>query len=625
MSKINQSLSLDIRNDIRLLREESNEEFYEGAGIDHLSWISTIDGSKRYIEVLRTRHADTGTWFINKEEIQKWRSNEKQLLYCPGIPGAGKTVLSSVVIEWLTKSFANDDDIAATYIFFDFRRELSVFEILAALLRQLWQGSPGKSRTWSQPRPPREESMRLEWIQNQLEARVSEFTKTFIILDALDECSVTGGTMRQSLDFLFSLQRKANVNILATSRFNEEIANLFTTAGAALEIQANEDDIRAYIDHRAAYFSPFVAKKPGLSTYIRDEIVKSSGGMFLLAKLYLNLVQDEINEKRIRKVIERFHNGSGAYDDAYDETMRRIEQQGQYAQEIAKTIFGWVLLSTRALSLPEVQHALAVEIGESEFDGTNITDVEELMSICIGLVTIDAQSNSLKFVHYTTKEYFERRLDQWFPDIHRLITSACLAYMSLDVFNQGPCETEEDMDDRLSKYPFYKYSAQNWGHHYKRHTGDESRTIEFLAAESKVHSSSQVVFGSSRDHTTQLYKTERGPGFVRTWALQAIKMKEPLKGAHFAAFLGLTSPLVSMLNSNTIKVDIEDDVGRTPLSWAVAYGHEELSNILLQNGANPDSMNQFGFTPLFYAAVGGKLIRMEGRHFSMLLLVIHHT
>lgn len=117
----------------------------------------------------------------------------------------------------------------------------------------------------------------------------------------------------------------------------------------------------------------------------------------------LDLVQDEINEKRIRKVVERFHNGTGEYDDAYDETMRRIERQGQYAQELAKTVFGWVLNSFRPLTLLELQHALAVEIGAPEFDETNTTDIEQLISVCIGLVTIDEQTDSLKFVHYTIR------------------------------------------------------------------------------------------------------------------------------------------------------------------------------------------------------------------------------
>lgn len=122
-------------------------------------------------------------------------------------------------------------------------------------------------------------------------------------------------------------------------------------------------------------------------------------------------------------------------------------------------------------------------------------------------------------------------------------------------------------------------------------------TMEFLGAESKIHASSQVIFGYSFDRTTSVYN--------------AIKIKEPLQGAHLAAFFGLTNPLESMLNSNMIKVGIEDHVGRTPLSWAVAYGHEELFNMLLQNGANPDSMNQLGFTPLFYAAVSGRVEMMQ--------------
>ncbi|OXV08527.1 hypothetical protein Egran_03710, partial [Elaphomyces granulatus] len=87
------NLSLEIRNDTRLLREE----FYEDSAWDSLSRISTIDGSKRLAEVLSTRQTGTGTWFINKEEFQTWLHNEKQLLYCPGIPGAGKTVLASMV------------------------------------------------------------------------------------------------------------------------------------------------------------------------------------------------------------------------------------------------------------------------------------------------------------------------------------------------------------------------------------------------------------------------------------------------------------------------------------------------------------------------------------------------
>ena len=187
-------------------------------------------------------------------------------------------MLSSVLIECLEQSFARRDDIAITYIFFDFRQQLSLFEILAALLRQLLQGKSNRSVTRHLEETTKE-SMKLEWVQNELRTLASVFGKTYIVLDALDECAATGSTLRQLLEFLFALRQAANVNILATSRYNEEIASLFAQDGLILEIQANDDDIRTYIDHRAAYFPPFVARKPGLLAYIRDEIVKASQGM----------------------------------------------------------------------------------------------------------------------------------------------------------------------------------------------------------------------------------------------------------------------------------------------------------------------------------------------------------
>ena len=135
---------------------------------------------------------------------------------------------------------------------------------------------------------------------------------------------------------------------------------------------------------------------------------------------------------------------------------------------------------------------------------------------------VDAQSNSLKFIHYTTAKYFTQNLAQWFPDIHYAMTSTGLAYLSLVIFNQGPCETEEYLKDRLEKYPFYRYAAQNWGHHYKKHAGEESMTMEFLAAESKLHACSQVIFGYSRDDTTVVYKVKRTATTVCETRLQAV-------------------------------------------------------------------------------------------------------
>ena len=81
---------------------------------------------------------------------------------------------------------------------------------------------------------------------------------------------------------------------------------------------------------------------------------------FLLARLYLNLLLDEKNEKRVRTLGARLQSGSGAYDSVYDETMKRIEQQGPFSRDLAKRILGWVTFSARPLTAVELQTAIAV-------------------------------------------------------------------------------------------------------------------------------------------------------------------------------------------------------------------------------------------------------------------------
>ena len=128
---------------------------------------------------------------------------------------------------------------------------------------------------------------------------------------------------------------------------------------------------------------------------------------FLLARLYLNLLLDEKNEKRVRILGAQLQSGSGAYDSVYDET-------------------------ARPLMAVELQNAIAVEIGEPLFDETNITDIEEMILVCYGLVAVEANSNTAKLVHFTTQEYLKRTFKSWFPNVHSFLMDTCLTYLSFD-------------------------------------------------------------------------------------------------------------------------------------------------------------------------------------------------
>jgi hypothetical protein len=124
--------------------------------------------------------------------------------------------------------------------------------------------------------------------------------------------------------------------------------------------------------------------------------------------------------------------GSGAYDHAYEGAIERINGQVKDQEELAKQVLWWITCAKSPLTTLELQHALAVEINESQLDKDNFPQVEDIVSVCAGLVTVDEESSIIRLVHYTTQEYFDRTRGKWFPNAEANIATICVTYLSFD-------------------------------------------------------------------------------------------------------------------------------------------------------------------------------------------------
>jgi GPI inositol-deacylase, winged helix domain len=130
--------------------------------------------------------------------------------------------------------------------------------------------------------------------------------------------------------------------------------------------------------------------------------------------------------------------------------MERIKCQVPGSQKLATQVLLWIRCAKQPLTTKELQHALAVEIDTSELE-ENIPEIEDIVSVCAGLVTIDNESDIIRLVHYTTQEYFERTQKSWFSDAETDITKTCITYLSFDVFGRGICATAEDCETDISR------------------------------------------------------------------------------------------------------------------------------------------------------------------------------
>ena len=96
--------------------------------------------------------------------------------------------------------------------------------------------------------------------------------------------------------------------------------------------------------------------------------------------------------------------------------MTRIAGLTRFQKILAMTTLTWVTYATGLLTESELLHALAVDVGDSDLDQDKIPDIELVISVCAGLVTVDEQSGVVRLVHQTAQEYLERTQSKWFPD-----------------------------------------------------------------------------------------------------------------------------------------------------------------------------------------------------------------
>jgi len=317
---------------------------------------------------------------------------------------------------------------------------------------------------------------------------------------------------------------------------------------------------------------------------------------------------------------------SKSLDTAYDEAIKRIEAQLPDDRVLAKRILSWITYSMRPLTPGELRHALAVDLDEKELDRDNILDVDDILSVCAGLVIVDEESNVIRLVHYTAQEYIEQIRESWNRAVQQEITRTCLTYLSFDAFRSGICSSDE-IKTRLDKYLFLKYAAQYWGQHAQNVQEKVCQLASsFLQNYELVSSSIQTVlasrygYGQSQFVPTQITGLHLTAKFGLLYLSQELLSRPREKSdipadspdsygrtpLSLAAEHGQESVVKFLVERNDVDANLKDKQGRTPLSWAAGGGHAAVVKLLVErHDVDADSKDEDGRTPLSWASWNG--------------------
>ncbi|KAK4066325.1 hypothetical protein Trihar35433_6752 [Trichoderma harzianum] len=584
--------TMGIKTDVQDIRSQLQSD--EDCKI--LEWLSDSDYSRQHNDNIYRHQEGTGQWLLDSKVYQDWLSTSKQKLFCPGIPGAGKTILTAIIIDNLHTRSLDDPTVGISYHYCNFKSqdEQTAVKLMESLLKQLcsYQRSlpdvvkaVHKKHTGKKEKRPS-----LKDISNALQSVVSIYSKVFIALDALDECQPKERSL--FLSELFGLQARAEINIFATSRPILDIEKLFYGC-QSIDIVASPDDIYKYIDGRISQFPDFVQHNLDLQEQIKVEISASVQGMFLLAQLYLGSLEDKISPKEMRQALERIKL-QGQKDqkfeilhDAYDDTVERIKSQKNGFRRLAEQTLSWISHAKRQLTVIELQHALAVDFEMDngniprDFDDESKPGIDLIVSVCCGLVTIDQdtvdeeEGRVIRLVHYTTQEYLIQIREKWFPGAEERIADVCAVYLSFDVFESGPFTWEEgeeedkEIDKKLQSNPFYSYASMNWGHHARESNTSSQIIRDFLANDDKVQAAAQVMLHIDWGVFLSLQSDD-----------------DEIAVLVLISVFGVVGLAQKLLDTSITR--FEDDLNMA-IRGAVLKGYTSLVELLLNKGANPDT------------------------------------
>jgi Cdc6-like AAA superfamily ATPase len=246
-----------------------------------LDWISPTDYPTKHSDILKHRQEGTGQWFLDSPELSQWLSKEKEILFCPGIHGAGKTMMVATTINHMLQSTQYKSS-GVAYVYCNYKAEnQDASSVLAALAKQLAQGHRSgidvveglhKLQHNRGTKPSRNE------IPTLLEGLVKLYPTVYIVIDALDECQDVLGVCRELLATIRDLQSEHDIRLLATSRLLPDIEDAFEGT-PRLEIRASRSDVARFMAGQMYRMPRCVQRDSTLQETIQKSIAGSVDGM----------------------------------------------------------------------------------------------------------------------------------------------------------------------------------------------------------------------------------------------------------------------------------------------------------------------------------------------------------
>ncbi|KAF5575513.1 uncharacterized protein FSUBG_13903 [Fusarium subglutinans] len=396
--------------DIKAASEEIRSILTEEQRHRVCSWLATTDPSPIHNRSRQLYEDGTGSWMLRSQHWADWLASNTRCLWIHGIPGSGKTILASWLIENVlshcervsTKNaprmsvyyycyFGHHQDEAAPFLRWVITQLSRHADVVSTLVHNLF-------RRGGEPSIPE--------LLDALEQILQVFSCAYIVIDAVDESDHRD----QSLEVFHTLVtdlRFSNLQLLVTSREYIDIERVMEKVSVSVPManELVEQDIRLHVQSVLRSNPKFRRWPDDLLIEVEDAVSTKAKGMFRWAVCQLHELQRLRGDRGVvSKALQRLPKD---LDETYDRIFLRIPQEDW---EFVSHAFQWLWfygeLGPPDNGTPSVLllHAIKSSTLRTENDNSNVLyDSERLQELCGCLIS--CLEDSISFAHYTVKEY----------------------------------------------------------------------------------------------------------------------------------------------------------------------------------------------------------------------------
>ncbi|KAL7768544.1 hypothetical protein ACKLNR_002845 [Fusarium oxysporum f. sp. zingiberi] len=525
------------------------------------SWLGPPDPSTNVNHARKLRHKGTGMWLLNKPFFHSWYSGPNRHLWLYGFAGCGKTVLSTAIFDYLTKTYGG----ILLRFYFDFSdgAKQTMDSMLRSLAFQMYEHGAGCRKHLDDLfNDNRQYQPSTRALSETVRKMLIEEKDVCIILDALDE-STTRDELLRWIEDTTSDPKLHHAQLLYTSRpepdlYQGILAIIGRESCFPIDTQALNEDIRSFVIWQLTEREDFKKKKlsEDLMELIQTRIGEGSDGMFRWAACQMDDLAICLHPKMIKSALDGLPRNLA---ETYERMLQSIPEN---LAKSAKRLLLFLIHSPRPLTLEDAKEVIAtnIDVNPPSFDTEcRVFEDQLVLQYAPGLIsiievkTMKGLIKELHLAHFSVKEFLQHRPDFGLPTASNIITRTCLTYLK---------DITSNHDDIRRDFPMARFAAETW---------------------TKFGASAEAFPDSLQEMLTFL----EGEETFERWC-QLSQPERSLQRLYCVCLAGLLN-VARVLIEKGADVNAPGGYWGNALQAASIKGHYEVAKLLLDNGADANA------------------------------------